>query len=150
MLITNADYSDLPEILELQYLAYQSEAELHNNYTIQPLVQTLDELYREFEKGILLKATNDNDMIIGSVRGYVDNNSLFIGKLMVHPKHQGKGLGSQLLLAIEQRCPKCRYELFTSEKSIRNLSFYEARGYRRFQEKLVTPKLKMIYLEKNS
>ena len=69
---------------------------------------------------------------------------------MVNPKHQGKGIGSQLLLAIEQMYPECRYELFTSEKSTRNLHFYETRGYRRFMEKLVTPELKLIYLEKNT
>jgi GNAT superfamily N-acetyltransferase len=149
MLITNTEFKDLQEILDLQYIAYQSEAKLHNNFKIQPLTQTLEELTREYENGILLKAVDDNNAIIGSVRGYVENNTLFIGKLMVHPKHQGNGIGSQLLHAIEQFCPDYRYELFTSEKSTQNLQFYEDKGYRRFMEKLVTPGLKLIYLEKN-
>ncbi len=149
MLITNADFKDLKEILKLQYLAYQSEAKLHNNFMIQPLMETLEELTKEYENGILLKAIDDNNVIIGSIRGYMENNTLFIGKLMVHPKHQGNGIGSQLLLAIEQCYPECRYELFTSEKSTQNLQFYEIRCYRRYAEKLVTPGLKLIYLEKN-
>lgn len=150
MIITNAERNDLQEILALQYLAYQSEAKLHNNSLIQPLLETLEELTEEYENGILLKAIEDNDMIVGSVRGYVENNTLFIGKLMVHPKHQDKGIGSQLLLTIEQLCPEYRYELFTSEKSTKNLQFYETRGYHRYMEKLVTPEFKLIYLEKNS
>jgi GNAT superfamily N-acetyltransferase len=150
VLIINAEFKDLQEILNLQYLAYQSEAKLHNNYTIPPLTQTLEELVRECDNGILLKAIDDNNVIIGSVRGYIESNTLFIGKLMVHPKHQGNGIGSQLLHAIEQFCPECRYELFTSEKSTQNLQFYEKMGYRRFMEKSVTPGLKLIYLEKNN
>jgi GNAT superfamily N-acetyltransferase len=110
----------------------------------------LEELIREYDNGILLKAIDDNNVIIGSVRGYVESKTLFIGKLMVHPKHQGNGIGSQLLHAIELFCPECRYELFTSEKSTQNLQFYENKGYRRFMEKLVTPGLKLIYLEKNN
>jgi len=48
----------LAEILSLQKLAYQSEAKLLNDYTIQPLTQTLIELQNEFNKygtGVILK-----------------------------------------------------------------------------------------------
>jgi len=50
MEIIKADFEDLPKILDLQKLAYLSEAKIHNNYSIQPLLQTLDELEMEFEK----------------------------------------------------------------------------------------------------
>lgn len=149
MLITNAEPSDLQKILDLQYLAFQSEAIIHNNFNIQPLLQTLAELRIEYENGIILKAIDSNDTIIGSVRGYTENNTLYICKLMVHPEHQCKGIGSQLLYAIEQYFPKYRYEIFTSEKSIKNLHLYESKGYQRYMEKMITPELKLIYLEKN-
>ena len=41
-MITKALYSDLEEILALQKLAYQSEAELYDDYTIPPLTQSLE------------------------------------------------------------------------------------------------------------
>ena len=44
MTITKAEYKDLEKILELQYLAYQSEAELFGNRDIPPLKQTLSEV----------------------------------------------------------------------------------------------------------
>ncbi|MDR3000476.1 MAG: hypothetical protein LBU89_04340 [Fibromonadaceae bacterium] len=52
MILLKAIFEDLAEILALQKLAYLSEAKLHNNYSIKPLLQTLDELEKEFEKNI--------------------------------------------------------------------------------------------------
>jgi len=48
--ITRANKADFPEILRLQYAAYQSEAEIYDDYTIQPLTQTLGyEIFKEEE-----------------------------------------------------------------------------------------------------
>jgi ribosomal protein S18 acetylase RimI-like enzyme len=150
MIIMNAELKDLQEILDLQYLAYQSEAKIHNNYSIQPLVQTLEEVEQEFHQGTILKGIDKDGAIIGSVRGYVEGDTLYIGKLIVHPDCQGQGFGGQLLKGIEQVYPNLRYELFTSNKSIKNLGIYEHVGYVRFKEKELSPELKLIYLEKCS
>lgn len=114
MIIEKAEKKDLHIILDLQYLAYQSEAKLYNNPNIPPLSQTLDEVESEYQKGIVLKAVDENNSIIGSVRAYYDKGTVYIGKLMVHPQKQGQGIGTQLLQAIENEFPKQRYELFTS------------------------------------
>lgn len=42
MKIGKAEYKDLAEILNFQYLAYQSEADLFGTRDIPPLKQTLD------------------------------------------------------------------------------------------------------------
>ena len=67
ILIKKAQKEDLEKILELQYLAYQSEAKLFGNMDIPPLKQTIEELYNEFQKGTILKALDDIGVIIGSV-----------------------------------------------------------------------------------
>lgn len=82
-------------ILDLQYLAYQSEAKLFNNPNIQPLRQTLAEVENEYQKGIVLKAVDEKNVIIGSVRAYYDKGTVYIGKLMVHPEKQGQGILTQ-------------------------------------------------------
>lgn len=146
--IEKAQKDDLITILELQYLAYQSEARLFNDQDIPPLKQTLEDIEIEFEKGIVLKATEESGAIIGSVRAYSDDSTAYIGKLMVHPQKQRCGIGSQLLSAIENEYPEHRYELFTSTKSIGNICLYQQHGYSIFKEVPVTDELQFVYLEK--
>ncbi len=146
--IEHAQKSDLPEILKLQYLAYQSEARLFNDPDIPPLRQTLDELTAEFERGIILKVTDESGAIIGSVRAYSENGTAYIGKLMVHPDMQRRGLGSSLLKAMEREHPEHRYELFTSTRSVDNIRLYEHLGYRAFREEKITDELSFIFMEK--
>ena len=146
--IEKARKGELKHILELQYLAYQSEARLFNDQNIPPLKQTIEDIVNEFEKGTVLKATDENGTIIGSVRACAENGSAYISKLMVHPHKQGCGIGTQLLSAIEKEYPGCRYELYTSTKSIGNIRLYERLGYRIFKQVAVTDELQFVYLEK--
>ena len=148
ILIKKAQKEDLEKILELQYLAYQSEAKLFGNMDIPPLKQTIEELYNEFQKGTILKALDDIGVIIGSVRAYQENGTVYIGKLMVHPEMQRKGIGTKLLLEIEREYPNQRYELFTSTKSISNIRLYEILGYKIFKEETVSQELQFVYLQK--
>lgn len=147
-MIKRAQKEDLEEILKLQYLAYQSEARLFENMNIPPLKQTIEEVYDEFQKGVILKAVDDGGVIIGSVRAYQDSGTVYIGKLMVHPKMQKKGIGTKLLLEIENEYPNQRYELFTSTRSEKNIALYQKLGYKIFDEKQVTEELRFVYLEK--
>ena len=149
MNITKAEPEDLLDILALQYLAYQSEARLLNNPAIPPLTQTLDEVRREYKEGIVLKAVDERNVIIGSVRAYSEKGTLFIGKLIVHPQYQGQGLGTKLLGEIERRCPHSRYELFTSTNSVRNIALYERLNYVAFKTRTISDNLEFVYLQKS-
>jgi ribosomal protein S18 acetylase RimI-like enzyme len=148
VLIQPAVIADAPVILDLQRLAYQSEAALNDDYTILPLTQTLPDLEVDFQQQFYLKATLDGT-IIGAVRGYTQNGTCFIGRLIVHPNCQNRGIGTQLLRAIEVHFNAVqRYELFTSENSMRNLHLYQKLGYQIFRTAQLTDKVKLVYLEK--
>lgn len=146
--ITRASEEDLQEILDLQHLAYQSEAALFGRKDIQPLTETLNELAEEYKAGTVLKMTDENGKIIGSVRGKEADGTLYIGKLMVHPDHQRKGYGRRLVTAIEECCPGRRYELFTSTRSVNNIRLYESLGYKKFDERDADGEIRFVYLEK--
>ena len=148
MIILRAEKGDLRKILDLQYIAYQSEARLFKDQDIPPLKQTLADVEKEYQKGNILKALDDDKNIIGSVRAFCDNGTVYIGKLMVHPSKQGQGIGTKLLIEMEKQYPKQRYELFTSTKSEKNIVLYQKLGYKVFDEKQVTEELRFVYMEK--
>ena len=146
--IKKAELSDLKEILQLQYLAYQSEADLFGSRDIPPLKQTLDEVVEEFNSGIILKMVDDKNTIIGSVRAKESDGTVYIGKLMIHPNHRHKGYGTMLLSEIEKCFPDKRYELFTSTRSLDNIRLYQKLGYTLFARKAVNDELEFVYMEK--
>ena len=147
-MILKANRNDLQEILQLQYLAYQSEADLFGSRDIPPLKQTLAEVVEEFNSGVILKMVDDKNAIIGSVRAIERDGTVYIGKLMVHPDHRHKGYGTRLLSEIEKCFPDKRYELFTSTRSLDNIRLYQKLGYTTFAQKAVNDELNFVYMEK--
>ena len=145
--IKKATKEDLWEILDLQYIAYQSEADLFGTQDIPPLKQTIDEVIEEYNNGVVLKMEDDNK-IICSVRARCDNGTVYIGKLMVNPQYRKRGLGKRLLNEIEIRFPHCTYELFTSTLSRDNLRLYESVGYVEYKSKQIDDRLTFVYLKK--
>jgi len=148
MNIEVATTQDAQSILELQKLAYVSEAEIYNDYDIDPLTQTLDSLQDDFEKQVFFKVSV-NGKIVGSVRGYVDNGTCYIGRLIVHPDFQNQGIGKQLMNGIESFFKNAiRYELFTGHRSERNLYLYQKLGYSAHKTERVNDNLVLVFLEK--
>jgi len=160
--IQEATVSDAEEILALQKLAYRSEAELYSDYGIPPMVQTLDEIRSEFNRqkfltlnsknvgSLILKAVIEK-RIVGSVRAFSTGGTCFIGRLIVHPELQNRGIGTLLMKEIEAQFRGCgRYELFTGMKSERNIHLYQKLGYRIFKDERVNDKLTMVFMEKTT
>ena len=148
--IQRADNRDAQEILDLQKLAYQSEAAIYDDYTIPPLTQTLEEITADFERQVFLKATLDG-RIVGSVRAHELEGTCFIGRLIVHPDVQNRGIGTSLLNEIEKTFGRAeRYELFTGSRSERNLNLYQKLGYEPLRSEVVTKDLSLVFLEKRN
>ena len=148
MKIVNANISDADQILKLQKLAYISEAEIIGDYNIPPLTQKLEDTLEEFKQRLVLKAIVKNK-IIGSVRAHLENGTCVIGKLIVHPDHQNKDIGTKLMNEIEAQFKHTkRFELFTSSKSQKNIYLYKKLGYNIFKEEKINDKLTLVYLEK--
>lgn len=146
--IYEAKNDDLEKILYLQKTCYLSEAEIYGDYSISPLTQTLEDLKREFERLVILKLVYRN-RIIGSIRGFAEEGTCYIGKLIVDKEFQNMGFGKQLMLEIENKFNGIiRYELFTGFQSSKNLYLYEKLGYKEFKQKKVNTKLTLKYLEK--
>ena len=148
VIIERAAFEDAEEILDLQKLAYQSEAEIYDDHTIPPLTQTLGEIRNDFQRQIFLKASTGGK-IIGSVRAFLKEETCFIGRLIVHPDFQNQGIGIKLMNEVEREFIQARrFELFTGQKSERNIHLYQKLGYHVFKTETVTKDLQLLYMEK--
>lgn len=147
--IRPARFADSAQILELQYLCYQSEAELYGDRQIPPLTQTLQSLRAEYDTHRILTAHLGGSEVVGSVRGRLIDGTCHIGRLVVHPRLRRRGLGTRLMRAIEEDFATAkRYELFTGHLSEDNLRLYHRLGYTGFREEVVSARLRLVYLEK--
>jgi ribosomal protein S18 acetylase RimI-like enzyme len=147
--ISRSGREDAKAILGLQKLAYKSEAQLYHDFFIPPLVQTLENLENEYQTHVILRLVKDG-VIIGSVRAYDESGTCHIGRLIVHPDHQNKGMGRQLMDRIEKAFPNSlRFELFTGSRSGKNLSFYQKLGYHIFRCEKLNDAIEFAYLEKS-
>jgi ech hydrogenase subunit C len=172
-LYLRADKSDAPEILALQKIAYQSEAEIYGDDSLPAMQQTLEDLLNDFERRPNREATtvlgargttgspqNDpdhvvflkavvNGKIIGSIRGYAIEESAYVSRLIVHPYFRGRGIGRRLLDEIEKAFPHVRrFEANTAHQSKRNISQVERHGYQIFKTEPFTPTVTWVYLQK--
>lgn len=87
--ISVANEEDAEQILKLQYLGYQSEAELYGDWAIEPLTQTLEHLRAELAERHVLVARLGEE-IVGTVRGSVDEHgTAHVHRLVVHPGCSG-------------------------------------------------------------
>jgi GNAT superfamily N-acetyltransferase len=143
-----AAVADAAAILALQKAAYHSEAEQYGDFTIPPLVQTLEAMRDDLRTQVVVKAVRDGH-IVASARAYQRDGTAFIGRVIVIPAMQGQGLGKRIMGAIEAEFPAVRrFELFTGHLSTRNLHFYRSLGYVEFKTVAVHTRLSFVYLEK--
>jgi GNAT superfamily N-acetyltransferase len=150
MEIVPAGVNDAHDILSLQRLAYTIEAEIYGDYSIPPLLQSITEIKVDLEKYSYLIAVLKGE-IIGAVRGLLKDGTCYIGRLIVHPIHQDQGYGTKLLEAIETEFKQAsRYELFTGEKSEKNIYIYMKKGYRVFKTQQLSDKVRLLFLEKKN
>lgn len=129
-----ATSADAPELLTLSRACWVTEARANDSLDIPPLVETV----QQTAEGIAQWSTwtmRAGGRLVGSVRGRVspDDETLWqIGRLMVAPDLQGRGLGRALLAFGEAQAPPgtTAYWLNTGARSERNLRIYRKAGYR--------------------
>jgi ech hydrogenase subunit C len=147
-LYLRAEASDAPEILALQKVAYQSEAEIYGDDSLPALQQTLDDLLNDFAHMVFIKAVV-NGKIIGAVRGYVEGHTAYLRRVVVHPYFRRRGIGRHLLDEIEKTFPDVtRFEAKTGHQSKRNLYQLAQRGFTPFKTEPFTPAITWVCLEK--
>lgn len=95
------------------------------------LTETLDDVRAWTREGTVLVAVSAG-RLVGAVRGTLHGSTWEVGRLMVAPDLQGRGLGRMLLAQAEALAPAeaTGYELLTSTGVARNQRIWKKAGYR--------------------
>jgi ADP-ribose pyrophosphatase YjhB (NUDIX family)/GNAT superfamily N-acetyltransferase len=146
--ILEAAPDDSQAMLALQKIAYRREASLYRNWRIRPLAETVEEIRAQFGDLVILKAVAGG-RIVGSVRGHLMRGTCTVVRLMAHPDFQNRGIGTRLRRAIARRFPQAkRFELFTGQKSERNIHLYEKLGYVAFKNQRAPDGVLLVHMRK--
>jgi tRNA (guanine37-N1)-methyltransferase len=122
---------DAGELLTLQRACWVQETWSNPSLEIDALTETLDDVRTWISEGTTLVARSAG-RLVGAVRGRQHGTSWDIGRLMVAPDLQGRGLGRTLLERIVDLAPPgtTELELFTGAGSTRNQRMYKKAGFR--------------------
>ncbi len=123
--------SDAGELLTLQRACFVQEQQANPELEVDALTETLDEVRAWTAEGTVFVARSEG-RLVGAVRGRLHGTAWEIGRLMVAPDLQGRGLGRMLLGCVEQAAPAAAtsYELVTGAASTRTLKMSKKAGYR--------------------
>ena len=122
---------DAGEVFTLQRACWVQEQQANAGVEIPALIEELDDVKAWMGEQLVLVARS-HGRLVGAVRARLHEDSWDIGRLMVAPDLQGRGLGRILLERIEKAAPAAvrRFELFTGVGSTRNQKMYKKAGYR--------------------
>ncbi|WP_028645353.1 tRNA (guanosine(37)-N1)-methyltransferase TrmD [Nocardioides sp. URHA0020] len=129
--IRPATPADAAELLVLQLACWVQVQHENPGVHVAALHESLDDVRAWLDTHTVLVARSAG-RLVGAVRGIRHEEVWDIGRLMVAPDLEGRGLGRELLGRMEGLAPPdaTAYWLFTGAKSARNLRMYKKAGYR--------------------
>jgi GNAT superfamily N-acetyltransferase len=147
--IVPAQPGDGDVILAVQRLAFAPAAERYDIPDLPPLVETAGEVDADIERHAVLLALDADGSIVGSVRGEQRGDCVYVGRLVVRPDRQRRGIATRLMVEIEARFPEAEcFELFTGNLNEPGMGLYLKLGYSECRRERVTDLLEVVYLRK--
>ena len=109
-----------------------------SNYTNNPTM-----LEEAVKASLWQLAVYDEEELVAYIRLVGDGHSvLLVQDLLVRPDHQRQGIGKKLLEEAFETFPHVYQRLLVTERSEKNLAFYQSRGFVELSEQACTG---MIY-----
>jgi len=128
-----ATRADAGELFTLTRACWLQELWANPGVLIPALEESFEDAVRGVDEWTTYVAVTGG-RIVGSTRGRVtgDGTVWDVGRVMVAPDLQGRGLGRYLLALAEDAAPDhvTSYELWTGARSVENIRMYKRAGYR--------------------
>jgi tRNA (guanine37-N1)-methyltransferase len=129
--ITLATRADAGELFTLTRACWLQEQRANPDKVFPAIEESLEDAVRGIEECTTFVARAAGRMV-GSCRGRLAADVWDVGRVMVAPDLQGRGLGPRLLALIEQAAPAeaTSYTLVAGARSAANIRMYKKAGYR--------------------
>jgi tRNA (guanine37-N1)-methyltransferase len=126
-----ATRADAGELFTLTRACWLQELWANPGVVIPALEESLDDQVRSLDQWTTF-VVRSGGRLVGSVRGRADGVVWDVGRIMVAPDLQGRGLGRRLLPLVEEAAPATvtSYSLVTGAGSADNIRMYKKAGYR--------------------
>jgi tRNA (guanine37-N1)-methyltransferase len=129
--VSPATRGDAGELFTLTRACWLQELWANPGVRIPALEESFDDFLGSFDDWTTFVA-RAGGRLVGSSRGRAEGDIWDVGRVMVAPDLQARGLGRYLLTLVEEAAPAevTSYQLFTGAGSVDNIRMYKKAGYR--------------------
>ena len=135
-LIRKAEFNDVTRIHELlkqiSKLHYDLYPEFFLNDEPKYKIDEIHELINNEKNEIFVYL--ENEIVLGYLIGWYENDYFFIDDLCVDEKARGKNIGKQLMTYIEEKIKVNKIRLNVWSKNNSAINFYEKLGFEAFKQ----------------
>ncbi|PBB04845.1 GNAT family N-acetyltransferase [Salimicrobium humidisoli] len=133
------------EVLDIQLLSYNNEAELTDFFDLLPLKDTVHSLQQCEETFFGYYAGEE---LCGAISVKVEDSIIDIHRLMVHPDHFRKGIATKLLRFIEEGADFEAMTVSTGSANEPAVNFYLKHGFVKTGESKITREFSITSFKK--
>jgi ribosomal protein S18 acetylase RimI-like enzyme len=149
IIIREAVPADAPVILAIQQEAFVPASQRYKDLKLPPLLETVEDVQHDIQEHLVLVAEDREGRLVGSVRGRVTGACVYVGRLVVDPPSQRRGIATRLMRELEGRFPDAEsFELFTGGLNEPGMGLYLKLGYVETRRESQSELLEIVYLRK--
>ena len=121
---------------------------LYNSVGWTGYTKDIGVLRKAIEGSSHVVVVEEDGKLIGLARALSDDATMmYIQDILVHPAHQGKGIGKALVNALLERYRHVRQKVLLTDARPQQLQFYAALGFKNTRELVKTPLNAFVIIE---
>ncbi len=110
--------------------------------------QNRDGLVAAVDGSDMVVAAHLGERLVGLVRALSDDQSVvYLQDILVHPEHQGLGVGRALVSRVLTRYAHVRQKVLLTDDRLEQLKFYDSLGFKNTRELVQTPLNAFVIIE---
>jgi ribosomal protein S18 acetylase RimI-like enzyme len=148
--IRDARLDDARAILDVQREAFLPASRRYKDLRLPPLLERIEDVEHDIREHTVLVAEESDGRMVGAVRGREGDGCVYVGRLVVEPASQRRGIATALMRELEGRFPDAEcFELFTGGLNEPGMGLYLKLGYRETRRERESELLEIVYLRKD-